>query len=190
MPGPDDDNDRDDLDVALEPEAPAEGVSLLDQLVQEREAAAAQQTEEFEIPNNGGLLWGTFRLLGWKRVKQFAEAVAASNSPTKELQVAAEMVAESCEGLWLRTRDGERIPWPGGGEDALPFGPALLARLRMDALPAAAKPRDYARVILAPPVPPEVGGEPRELAVTGFHQRLTEWMEEANRAVNREFAEG
>lgn len=179
--------ERDDLELDLpEPQAPAAGGSILDRLAQAREEVAEEQTTELELPNNGGLLWATYRLLPWRKVKQYAEASAQSKSPTKELQIAADMIAEATVEVWLRGEDGRRVPWPTGDEHVT-HGPRLLELLRVPALPAGAKRRDYVRVVLAPPA---TSGEPRELAVTSHHQELVEWMEKGHAAVSRDYAEG
>lgn len=181
------DDDHEDDDLRVEPAAPTEAGGLIGQLVAARTAAADDQSEEWEVPNNGGLLWLTTRLLPWKRMKQFAEAAERSKNPTKELKVAGEMIAEATTELWLRDPDGQRQPWPGG-EEGLPFGPELLKYLQVPPLPAGAKSSDYVRVVMAPV--PEKGGEVRESAVTGFFQRMMEWTEESHERVTRDFAEG
>ena len=183
-----DDQERDDLRIP-EPVEPAGSGGILGQLVQARDTAANDQHEEWEVPNNGGLLWCTTHLLPWKRMKQYAEANERAKSPIKELKVAAEMIAEATDEVWLRDPDGNRLAWPGHAADqGLPFGPELLRFLQVQALPPAAKPGDYVRAVLAPQ--PVAGGEARDAAVTSFFRSMMEWMEESHEGVNRTYAEG
>lgn len=168
-------HEHDDEDVVIpEPEGEGAASSILDQLRAEREAAANDQAEDWEVPNNGGILWLTARLLSFKRQKQFGQALQVSKGEKKELVVAAEIVHE-CAEAWLRDpRTGARLPWPNGAE-ALRFGPELLAYLQVPPLPANAKPSDYVRVVFAPV--PEQGGELRETAITAFvNGELMPWM--------------
>jgi hypothetical protein len=184
------DDELHDLENPPDPVPPAaEGSSLLDRLKAERDDIANDQQKDFELPNNGGLLWATYRVLPWKRVNAVAMQVQQNfkSDPESVLRAAASQVAEACVEVWLRDPvTGERTPWPGGAEQVR-YEQRLLDFLS-EPVPARTS-GDVVRAVLAVP-PKEAGGEPRDMAVTAHHAELSRWMRDAHGSANDVFAGG
>lgn len=169
------------------PEVPAG--SLLEQLKKGRERAANEQTRDFPLPNNGGVLRMEAKLLPWTRLEQVTQQVEAAKSDDDRIAAAASAIGAACVGVFLQDpASGERQPWPGG-QESLPFGPELWDLLRgsIPPLPESARRADYVRVVLAPPT---VDGVSREASIVNFWTMLVMWMSDAGEEVNRDYAEG
>jgi hypothetical protein len=91
-----------DVDAeTVDPRDAAEG-SLLDDLVQAREALDARQTEDFALPGFEGKLWATCRLPKTRSHWHLVKRLADDDTPDAQLTSAsAELIAECTVGLWM-----------------------------------------------------------------------------------------
>lgn len=87
-------------------------LSLRDQLRAARERSERRSTRDFEIPGFEGRLWGTFRVLEeYARVREIGRRVEKITDETdQELAVAADIIVESCVGVYVKLPDGEKQP--------------------------------------------------------------------------------
>jgi hypothetical protein len=171
-----------DLDTYTSSEAAADTevvaeASLLDDLVQSREALDANQREDFALPGFEGKLWATYRLpktgKQWRLVKRLADDDTTDSALTGS---AAELIAECTVGLYMMGPAG-RVDFPGFTKDEPAGYEDLPERL----------------------VPPRPGGRahtPASRVLTLFNQRgslvvthaatLAGWAQEGRRLVAEE----
>jgi hypothetical protein len=91
----------DSIVETVDPRDAAEG-SLLDDLVQAREALDARQTEDFALPGFEGKLWATCRLPKTRSHWHLVKRLADDDTPDAQLTSAsAELIAGCTVGLWM-----------------------------------------------------------------------------------------
>jgi hypothetical protein len=169
------------------PVTPGGGDSLLDGLIAQRSALEADREHEFELPNNGGVLWGTYRLLPWKQVKPVLavfgpDGMQRHNGNASDVDLGARFLSDACVALWLRN-PGARDPWPDrlGISDDVPmrYDQRLTDALRLPA-PADGKGWTTTTIVQRALV--------RDVAMFEHVGQVVAWMRGAHQDVNDEFA--
>lgn len=147
-----------------------DSLSLRDQLRAARSRAERRSTRDLEIPGYEGRLWGTFRVLEeYKQIRDIGRRVEKIADETdQELAIAADIIVESCTGIYAKLPDGEKQPLEQG------LG-AALAQFLFEPDPAITSDRQGIYMLF-----------PSTLSVAVFYSELSQWFAHESSSLDAE----
>lgn len=156
-------------DDTLLPEAEqGSGTSFLAQMKQKRQRIRDERHYDLDIPGYNGDLVSRHKPLDWEVMKQIGERASKMNHPKKELAGHADIIAQSCIGVFARNK-GELVPFGeiiGQPDMTVRFDPTLANAFDFHA-------RSAREVVY--------GIFNDELAITAAYGKLDEWMGDTDR---------